>query len=174
MASTLTKYPKATLITIYSLGVLLGCLHLFFGVSSITPMINANYYNAMRLHYNSFSKSLTFLHEFIDMVSLSFYLRHFMSSLNISFGALLIENGHFGSYGKIGNYGLILVDLVYLFLQLNVGTPYERVAPTIVFTVLLITRLLIVEQSAKKAKVGVKTRNAGKPKTSTPKKNRNE
>lgn len=172
--STLAKYPKATIITIYSLGIFLGLLHVFLGVIALTPMVNHDYHREMKINYNAFAKSLSFLHDFVDRVKLAMFLRFFMAAAQTIFGALLVENGHFGLPTKVGNYGLLAVDLVFLFFQLIVGSSYERIAPTIVFSVLLITRLMIIEQSSRKSKVGVKTRNAGKPKTSTPKKNKNE
>lgn len=174
--STFTDYPKATVVTIYSLGIFLGLLHIFFGVVSLTPSLNQDYHREMRANYHAFAKNLSFLHKFVDTLSLALYLRYLVAGLESVFGALLLENGHFlkGDLSKIANIGLIIVDLVFVFFQFSVGSAYERIAPTIVFTLLLVTRLLIVEQSTKKVKVTVKTRNAGKPKTSTPKKNKNE
>lgn len=170
--STFAKYPRATTITIYSLGVFLGLLHIFLGLIALTPSINNDYHREMKINYSAFSKSLSFLHDFIDRASLSIYLRVLVSYLQIVFGAALIENGHFGRFGKIGNYGLISTNFVFLLLQLLAGSQYDRLAPTIVFTVLLVTRLLIVEQSSKKLKAGVKTRGVSRVKS--PKKNKNE
>lgn len=170
----MAKFPKATIITIYSLGVFLGLLHILLGVIALTPVISHDYHRELKISYNAFSKVLTFLHQFVDKAILALYLRHAVSIAQVVFGALLLENGHFGVFGKIGNYGLIVLDSSYLILQLSVGSPFERLAPTIVFAVLLVTRLLIVEQSSRKLKPNIKTRNAGKPKTSTPKKNKNE
>lgn len=172
--STLAKYPRATTITIYSLGVFLGLIHIFLGAVALTPLINQDYHREIKINYNAFAKSLSNVYEFADRATIALFLRLFISSLQATFGALLLENGHFGIFGKIGNYGLLIIDQIFLAFQLSVGSTYERIAPTIVFTVLLVTRLLIVEQSSKKARVGVKTRNAGKPKSSTPKKNKNE
>lgn len=172
--STVSKYPKPSTIVIYSLGVFLGLLHIFFGVIALTPSVSLDYHREVKINYNAFAKSLSFLHEYVDKASLALQLRYIISFSQLIFGALLVENGHFGVFGKIGNYALIVLDLIYLFFQFSVGSSYERIAPMIVFTVLLLTRLVFVEQNSKKVKVGVKTRNAGKPKTSTPKKNKNE
>lgn len=171
--STTTKFPRATVITIYSLGSFLGLLHIFLGVIALTSSISQDYHRELKINYNSFAKVLTFLHQFVDKAVLAFYLRYAISIAQATFGAFLLENGHFGPLGKVGNYGLIVLDLNYLILQLSVGSPFERLAPTIVFTVLLVTRLLIVEQCARKHKPNIKTRSSGKPKTSTPK-NKNE
>lgn len=170
--STFAKYPRATTITIYSLGVFLGLLHIFLGLIALTPSINNDYHREMKINYNTFSKSLVFLHNFIDRASLATYLRVLISYIQIIFGAALIENGHFGRFGKIGNIGLISTNVVFLILQLLAGSQFDRLAPTVVFTVLLVTRLLIVEQSSKKLKVGMKTR--GPSRTKSPKKNKNE
>lgn len=172
--STLAKYPKATVITIYSLGIFLGLLHIFLGVMALTPVFSSDYHREMKINFNNYSKSLAFLHSYIDRATLAYYMRLAVASLQTIFGAILIENNHFGFSGKIGNFGLIFLNIFLLFNQLNIGISYERLAPTIVFSVLLVARLLIIDQSSKKAKVGVRTRNAGKPKTSTPKKNKNE
>ena len=172
--TTSTKSPRATTIAIYSLGFLLGFLHLFLAAVSLTPLISADYHRETKLNYNAFAKSLLKLYQFSDHVTVAFYLRLLIASAQAVFGALLIENGHFGSFGKIGNYGLIVVDVILFLFQLSVGTPYERLAPTIVFAILLVSRLIIVEQSTKKVRPGVKTRNAGRQKTSTPKRGKNE
>lgn len=172
--STLAKYPKATTITIYSLGIFLGLLHVLFGVIALSPMINQDYHREMKINYNAFSKNLSFLHSFVDRAQLAVFLRYFLAASQIIFGALLAENGHFGLPAKVGNYGLVAIDIVFLLFQLLAKSSLERIAPTVVFSVLLVTRLLIIEQSSKRTKVGVKTRSTGKPKSSTPKKNKNE
>lgn len=172
--STLAKYPRATTFAIYSLGIFLGLIHLAHGLFALTSFLSQDYHRDTRVFYNAIAKTLVFAHAFVDRVTLALYLRYFIGGLQAIFGLMLIENGYFGSFGRIGNYGLILVDLLLVASQLTVGHPFERIAPMIVFTVLLATRLLIVAQGSKKVKPGVKTRNAGKPKTSTPKKNKNE
>lgn len=172
--STLAKYPRATTITIYSLGIFLGLLHVFFGVMALTPMFSQDYHREMKINFNAYARGLTFLHSFIDKATLAYYMRLVMANLQTVFGAMLMENNHFGLFGKSGNFGLIVLDIMLLFNQIMAGVSYERIAPTIVFTVLLIGRLIIIEQSTKRSKVGVKTRNAGKTKSSTPKKNKNE
>lgn len=172
--STLAKYPRATTITIYSLGIFLGLLHVFFGVMALTPMFSQDYHREMKINYNAYARGLSFLHSFIGQATLAYYMRLVVAALQTIFGAMLMENNHFGLSGKNGNYGLIALNTFLLFNQLLVGVSYERIAPTLVFSVLLIGRLIIIEQSTKRSKVGVKTRNAGKAKSSTPKKNKNE
>lgn len=169
-----TKTPRATTIAIYSLGFLLGFLHVFLAAVALTPMINQSYHRDITINYSAFAQSLLKLYQFSDRLTVAFYLRILISSAQAIFGTLLVENGHFGQCGKIGNFGLIVVDLIFLTFQLSVGTAYERLAPTIVFTILLVSRLIIVEQSTKRVRAGVKTRNAGKPKSSTPKRNKND
>lgn len=172
--STMAKSTKATTIAIYSLGFLLGSLHLFLAAVALTPMINQSYHRDITINYSAFAQSLLKLYQFSDRSTVAFYLRILLSSAQAIFGACLIENGHFGQFGKIGNTGLIVVDLIFLIFQLSVGTAYERLAPTIVFTILLVARYIIVEQSARRMRPGVKTRNAGKQKTSTPRKGKND
>ena len=115
-------------------------------------MINHDYHRETKINYSAFAKSLLSLYDFTDRATAAFYLRILLSSGQALFGALLLENGHFGSFGKYGNYGLLIVDAILLCFKLSVGTSYERLAPTIVFAILLISRLVIVEQSAKKLK----------------------
>lgn len=172
--STSTKSPKATTIAIHSLSFLLGALHVFLAIVALTPMISADYHRETKLNYSAFAKSLLRLYQFSDHVTVAYYLRILISSAQFVFAGLLLESGTFVSYDKFGNFGLIGVDLIVLLFQLSVSTSYERLAPTIVFLILLVSRLVIVEQGTKRVRPGVKTRNAGKPKTSTPKKNKNE
>lgn len=171
--SIVAKY-NVTTITIYSLGVFLGLLHVFFGLVALSPAISQDYNREMKINYNAFAKSLSFLHDFVDKATLAHSLRLIIPVLQLVFGAALIENGHFSHFPKAGNYGLVVLDVLYLLLQFSVGSSYERIAPTIVFTLLLLTRAYFVVVTQKKTKVGVKTRNAGKPKTSTPKKNKHD
>lgn len=172
--TTTTKSPRATKITIYSLGFLLGLLHVFLGAVALTPLINQSYHRDITINYSAFAQSLLKLYQFSDRLTVAFYLRVLLSSAQVIFGSFLVENGHFGKFGKIGNCGLVVVDLIYLGFQLSVGTAFERVAPTFVFIILLVARFLITEQSTKRVRPGVKTRNAGKPKTSTPKRGKND
>lgn len=171
---TATKTPQAITITLYSLGIFLGLIHIFFGVIALSPAVSQDYHREMKRNYYAFAKSLSLLHVYVDLPILALYLRYFLSSCQAVFGVLLLENGHFGPIGKLGNVGLIAVDIIYLLLQLRVETSYQKIAPTLVFSLLLVTRLYFALQNSKKMKPGVKTRNTGKPKTSTPKKNKNE
>lgn len=170
--STLTKPPRATTIAIYSLGLLLGFLQVFLAAVALTPLINLAYHRDISNNYSAFALSLLRLYRFGDRKTVAFYLRIILSSVQAIFGILLIENGHFGKSGKIGNYGLLFADLIFLSLQLNAGVAYERLAPTIVFIILLVARLIIVEQSNKRVRPGVQTRNGGKPKPSILKRNK--
>jgi len=169
-----SKYPSATTLTIFSLGLFLGILHIFLGLISLSPLISHDYHREMKINYNAFAKSLTFIAQFVDKTNLAQCLRYLISISQVLFGLCLLDTGYLHPVGKIGNYALVFVDHFFLFLQLSVGSSYERIAPTIVFALLLITRLIIIEQSAKKTKAGVKTRNAGKHRVATPKKNKNE
>jgi hypothetical protein len=167
--------PTATNVAIYTLGALLGFIHVFIAVVALTPLVSSDYYRELELNYNAFAKVVLGFYNFgVGYDTVGRYFRILFSVLQAVFGAVLFENGHFsGSFGKVGNYGLMVLDVVVLAFQYKVGISYERLAPTIVFLILLGARAVIVEQSQKRVKPGVKTRNAGKTKSS-PKKNKNE
>uniref|UniRef100_A0A6G1SCK5 Transmembrane protein 35 n=1 Tax=Aceria tosichella TaxID=561515 RepID=A0A6G1SCK5_9ACAR len=175
MAPSLSKTPTATNVAIYTLGALLGFIHVFIAVIALTPLISSDYYRELELNYNAFAKVLLSFYSFgVSYDTVGRYFRILFSSLQAVFGVALLENGYYsGTFGKFGNYGLIALDVVVLAFQYRVGISYERLAPTIVFLILLAARAIIVEQSQKRVRPGVKTRNAGKTKSS-PKKNKNE
>lgn len=137
-------------------------------------MISQDYHREMKINFNAYAKILSFVHQFIDRILLAQVLRYLFSVAHLVFGTFLAGCGKFGQADKVSNYALVGLNIVVIVFKVLVGTPLDRLAPTIVFTVLLIARALIVDQSSKKPRVGAKTRNAGKPKTSTPKKNKNE
>lgn len=150
--SILAKSPRAVPIAIYSLGLLVGSLSVFLGAVALTPMISADYHREVKINYSAYAKSLLSVVEITDRANMAFYLRILMSTAQTIFGACLMENGHFIQVDKHGNYGLLVLNAITLCLQLSVGAAYERIAPTIVFAILLITRMVIVEQSTRKVK----------------------
>lgn len=175
MAPPSPKTPFPLTVAIYAIGALFGALHVFIAFVALTPYISNDYHRELELHYNAFAKVLLGFYNFgvgYDIVGR--YFRILFSVFQAAFGLALLENGHFGgSFAKVGNYGLIVLDVVVLALQYKVGIAYERLAPTIVFLIFLVARVIVIEQSQKKVRPGVKTRNAGKTKSS-PKKNKNE
>lgn len=168
-----TKF-QVTSITVTGLAISVGLLQIAIATLQLTPQISPEYYRDAKISFNAYSKSLSFLHSFIDRVTLATYLRIGLSAIQVVFGAFLLDKGYFGTLSKVGNYGLISVNLIVLVLQLLSGVSLERYGPSLVFIVLLSTRLLLIYQSQQKSKVGVRTRNEGRPKTSTPKKNRSD
>ena len=150
--SILAKSPRAATVAIYSLGFLLGSLHIFFGAVALTPLISNDYHREMKINYNAFAKNLLSLYEFSDVASTALYLRTLISGAQIILGAFLMENGHFGNFGRYGNLGLVVVNAILLCFQLSVKAPYERLAPSLVFAILLISRLVLIEQGSKKSK----------------------
>jgi hypothetical protein len=169
------KVPTATNVAIYTLGALLGFIHVFVAVIALTPLISSDYNREIELNYNAYAKVLLSFYNFgVGYDTVGRYFRLLFATLQALFGVALLENGFFsGTSGKVGNYGLIALDVVVLAFQYRVGISYERLAPTIVFLILLGARAIIVEQSQKRVRPGVKTRNAGKTKSS-PKKSKNE
>lgn len=170
-----SKFPPPTTIAIYALGLVVGLLQVTIGSIALFPQISSDYHREQKIQYNAYSKNLHFLHGYLDKASLAFYLRNVFSTLQVIFGLLVAENGYFGrKYHLIGNYSLVPLSVLILALQLIAGFSVERIGPTLVFTFLLVARAVLIHQGSKKPKVGVKTRNEGKPKTSTPKKNKHD
>lgn len=161
--------------TIYTLGLLLGAYHVMVGLMTLHPVVSVDYHREMRKNYNTLAHSLKFLHPYVDRITLALYTRYFLAFLQMIAGTLLMENGHFTKgFGRVGNNVLILTNLVMLGILYQIGAPYDRVGAASVFTIMLIARRIIIHYSSQKLRVGVKTRSGGKPKTSTPKKNKNE
>lgn len=171
--SFLANHPKFAAITSYSLGVLLGVVNIAFGTIALTPLPSQYLHREVQVDYNDFAESYTFLHEYVEPVSLALYLRNFFSICQIGFGALILENGHFGHFDEFGNKGLLASEALYFVHQLRIRSSYARMAPSVISMILLSGRLFINSQRSKRNKLGPKTRNVGKIKF-TPKKNKNE
>lgn len=145
------------------------------GTITFAPQIAPDYYRELKIHFNAFAKGLTILHGLVEKVTLATYIRYLIASLQTVFGLMMMENGYFGKkFHLIGNIGLGFLNMLVFGLQIYSGFTIEKVGPTLIFLILLVGRFVLVEQSTKKPKVGMKTRNEGKPKTSTPKKNKHD
>lgn len=172
--STSTRHSRAISLSILALAAILGVIHAFIGTVALTPVVSADYHRELKLTFNAFAKSLTFLHSYIDKGKLGLLLRYILSVCQISTGIILAANNVLPPFIAIlGNYGLLIVNLIFLVLQFNVGATIDRIAPTLVFCVLLVARLVLIEQSSKKVKP-VKAKQSKSIKASTPKKNKAE
>lgn len=169
-----SKIPPPATIAIYALGIMVGLCQVTIGIISLAPQISSDYYRESKIHYNAFAKNLTLLHDFIEKATLALYLRYLFAAAQTICGFLLVENGYFGGkYHLFGSYGLVIVNTLVLGLQTLAGFAFERIGPTLVFLVLIVTRHILIEQGSKKPKPGMKTRSDSRQKSS-PKKNKHD
>lgn len=177
-SSTTTTSSKGstspTTIAIISLAVVLGLLQATVGIISLTSQIKfvSDYHREIKNQYQGFSNNLRFAHGYLDRFTLATYLRYAFGALQFFGGLILASSCHFKNlYHHQANYCLAAVNLAILALQLNSGISYESWFGNLIFSILLVTRLILIgQQSTSKRVGGVRTRNEGKPKTSTPKK----
>lgn len=167
---------KTTTIAVVSLAVILGLLQATVGLITLcSPHHSVIDYNRdIKNQYQAFSNGLKFVHTFVSRFTLAYYLRNVFGLIQFFAGLLLFASCHFKNlFHHQANYALATVNLSILGLQLNSGVSYELWAGNLVFCILLVTRLILVRQQhvggKKSTNSAIKTRNEGKPKTSTPK-----
>jgi len=132
---------KSIVLTVLS--IFLGLFFLFVGVLKITPMVNREMHREIRKNFVKYAKAFPLASLVNVKVSPKVY--------RIAVGWIEIVAGFTlalipGCLKQIANSVLLLLTLLALYTHSMVETKFERIAPSIVFTLMLICRLIVYYQ----------------------------
>lgn len=162
MANPTAKTSRAVALTVVSIAIFLGFIQALLGTIALTPLVNADYHRELKITYNAFAQSLTFLHAYVSKAVLALSLKYAHAGIQILAGLTLCATTFVSlKLVQLANYSLIFANLIFLVLQVYVGNTIERIAPTLVFTTLLTSRLILVEQGSKRV-VPIKSKSGKK------------
>lgn len=167
-----TQSPTTITVALLSLGVIVGLLQATIGLITLTPSITADYHREIKDQHKTFAASLKFIHELVGKFDLAALLSYSFGFWQLFGGILLCESGFFtGPIHHYGNYILAIVNLIILGLQVYSGIRYELWACNLVFSILLLTRLILIrQQTVKRSSPVTRSKHELKPTSSTPKK----
>lgn len=132
---------KSIVLTVLS--VFLGLFFVFVGVLKVSPAVNREMHREIRKNFVQFAKAFPFASLAGVKVSPKYY-RTAVGWIEIVTGLILALIP--GCMKQVANIVLLLVTLLALYTHLMVETKFERIAPSIVFTLMLVCRLVVYYQ----------------------------
>lgn len=173
MLQKIRQLTPTKLAVITSLGALIGLIQAILAVTLFIPTIFPLYNKALKQQFHLIALSLKFIHAYSAPRALGSYLHHIFTILTLISCICIIDYSKVGhKLDTVGNHTLAFLNILLIILQINAGISFEVCIPTIAFTVVLIIRLILVNQSRNPSKnsTTMKTRSSTKRKTTTPKK----
>jgi len=134
-----------TSIVLKSLSILLGCFFIFMGFMKISPYISKELHRDLRKHYVKYAKVFP-MASLLEFRVPSKWYRRAIGGIEVICGGLLAG---FPSHKvkNVANVTLLMLMFLALYSQYVVSDPFERIGPTMVFSFMLIGRLVIFYQS---------------------------
>lgn len=173
MIKKIHQIAPSRLTIITTLGALIGLIQAILAITLFVPTIFPNYDRALKQQFHLIATSLKFVHAYVAPRGLGTYLHLTSTIITILSCISIIDYNKIGhKIDSIGNHTLAFLNIILIGLQINAGISFEVCIPTIAFTIILIGRLILINQEdkSKKGSSTMKTRSATKRKAATPKK----
>ncbi|CAO1312546.1 unnamed protein product [Diamesa hyperborea] len=133
-----------TSIVLKSLSILLGIFFIFIGFMKISPYISKELHRDLRKHYVKYAKAFP-LSSFFEFRVPSKWYRRSIGGLEIVCGAIMAGFPNH-KVKNVANATLLFLMMLAGYSQYAVSDPFERLGPTMVFSFMLIGRLVIYYQ----------------------------
>ena len=141
-------------IVLTTLSVFLGLIFIFVSSLKLTSSINRDMHREIRRNFVQYSKVFPLSASLGFKVSPKIYrLTVGWTELTLGLFMVLIP----GVIKQIANIALLLLTLLALYTHLMINDKFERIAPSIVFTLMLTCRLVVFWQVKQKG-ISVKTK----------------
>lgn len=132
-----------TKIVLKSLSVLLGAFFIFLGVLKITPKISRELHKDLRSEYAKYAKVFPLI-KTLDVKLPSKWYRRTVGAVEIGAGTIM---GAFATRSRAvsngANYILLLLKVLNVYSHWAINDDFERIAPSLVFLLLLTCRLVV-------------------------------
>lgn len=135
-------------IVLKSLSILLGLFFIFIGLMKLTPQISKELHRDLRRNYVKYAKVFPFSSLF-DFKLPSKWYRRSVGGLEVFCGlAMVLIPNH--KVKNVANVTLLLLMFLAVYSHYMVSDPFERCGPALVFTFMLIGRLVIWYQASRR------------------------
>lgn len=134
-------------IVLKSLSILLGLFFIFVGLLKLTPAVSKDLYKDLRTEYVKYAKVFPITAITGYKIPSKWYRRS-VGILEITCGvAMALIPNH--KIKNTGNITLLLLMLLGVYQHYMISDPFERCGPALVFTFLLVCRLVVWWQTRK-------------------------
>ncbi|XP_055533075.1 novel acetylcholine receptor chaperone [Wyeomyia smithii] len=135
-------------IVLKSLSILLGLFFIFIGLMKLTPHISKELHRDLRRNYVKYAKVFPFSSLF-DFKLPSKWYRRSVGGLEVFCGlAMVLIPSH--KVKNVANVTLLMLMFLAVYSHYMVSDPFERCGPALVFTFMLIGRLVIWYQASRR------------------------
>lgn len=135
-------------IVLKSLSILLGLFFIFIGLMKLTPHISKDLHRDLRKNYVKYAKVFPFSTLF-DFKLPSKWYRRSVGGLEVLCGlAMVLIPNH--KIKNAANMTLLVLMFLAVYSHYMVSDPFERCGPALVFTFMLIGRLVIWYQASRR------------------------
>lgn len=137
-------------IVLVTLSLFLGTFFLFIGSLKVTHLIHREMHREIRRNFIQYSKVLPFYEQLIgSKISAKFY-RLFIGYIEIISGSLLIVLPNHWQLKNLSTVTLLISNLLSLYTHFKLNDKFERLAPSIIFSLMLACRLIVYLQVKKR------------------------
>jgi len=130
-----------TKVVLRSLNILLGIFFIFLGIIKLSPIISKELHKDLRTEYAKYAKVFPFAKALQIKVPSKWYRRS-IGGTEILAGLLLLLIPS-RRWKNLGNVLLILTKIVNMYAHFSINDQFERMAPNLVFTFMLVCRLIV-------------------------------
>lgn len=135
-------------IVLKSLSILLGLFFIFIGLMKLTPHISKELHRDLRKNYVKYAKVFP-CSTLFDFKLPSKWYRRSVGGLEVLCGlAMVLIPSH--KVKNVANVTLLMLMFLAVYSHYMVSDPFERCGPALVFTFMLIGRLVIWYQSSRR------------------------
>ncbi|XP_035792220.1 novel acetylcholine receptor chaperone [Anopheles aquasalis] len=131
-----------------SLSILLGLFFIFIGIMKISPHISKDLHRDLRKNYVKYAKVFP-LSTLLEFKIPSKWYRRSVGGLEVLCGlAMVLIPSH--KIKNAANITLLMLMFLAVYSHYMVSDPFERSGPALVFTFMLIGRLVIWYQASRR------------------------
>lgn len=146
--SSIQNTQRMGSIVLKSLSILLGLFFIFIGLMKLTPHISKELHRDLRKNYVKYAKVFPFSTLF-DFKLPSKWYRRSVGGLEVFCGlAMVLIPSH--KVKNVANVTLLMLMFLAVYSHYMVSDPFERCGPALVFTFMLIGRLVIWYQASRR------------------------
>ncbi|RNA28299.1 transmembrane 35-like [Brachionus plicatilis] len=132
-----------------ALSLLLGFFFIFVGLIKVTPKVNPDIYKDMQQEFGRFNKVFPF-YKLTGWRPYAKNFRLFTGWLEVVCGAILVMIP--GPLKELASFLLLIVMVGGFYTHFALNDSFERIAPSLIFSLLIICRFIILYQVKRKEK----------------------
>jgi hypothetical protein len=133
-------------IVLTTLSVFLGLFFVFIGSLKVTQSVNRDMHREIRRNFIQYAKVIPFNDQFAWLKLTPRSYRLIIGWNEIGSGALLVLLPNWLFVKNLANILLLASNALFFYTHIKLGDKFERIAPSIVFGLMLLCRLIVYLQ----------------------------